>query len=123
MDNPVLGYDRVGSGEPLVLLHGFGSTRDDFAALVPDLARDFDVLSIDLPGHGDSPMIQDRPSVAALTDAVATDLDAHGLDGVQVLGNSLGGRIAIELACRHRALSVVSISPCGLGAPVERATR
>jgi len=121
MGNPVLGYDRVGSGEPLVLLHGFGSTRDDFAALVPDLARDFDVLSIDLPGHGDSPMIQDRPSVAALTDAVATDLDAHGLDRVHLLGNSLGGRIAIELACRHRALSVVSISPCGLGAPLERA--
>jgi len=57
MTQPVLGYDRVGSGEPLLLLHGFGSTRDDFAVLVPDLARDFDVLSIDLPGHGSSPMI------------------------------------------------------------------
>ncbi len=121
MSNPVLGYDRVGSGEPLVLLHGFGSTRDDFPALVPDLARDFDVLSIDLPGHGDSPMIGGRPSVAALTDAVEADLDAHGLDRVHLLGNSLGGRVAIELACRHRALSVVSISPCGLGAPMERA--
>jgi pimeloyl-ACP methyl ester carboxylesterase len=49
--------------------------------------------------------------VAALTDAVAADLDAHGLDRAHLLGNSLGGRIAIELACRHRALSVVSISP------------
>ena len=104
-----------------MLLHGFGSTRDDFAALVPDLARDFDVLSIDLPGHGGSPMIQGRPSVAALTDAVIADLDAHGLDRVHVLGNSLGGRIAIELACRHRTLSVVSISPSGLGTPPERA--
>ncbi|MET0863466.1 MAG: alpha/beta fold hydrolase [Nakamurella sp.] len=121
MSNPVLGYDRVGAGEPLVLLHGFGSTRDDFAALVPDLSRDFDVLSIDLPGHGDSPMIDERPSVAALTDAVIADLDAHGVDRVHALGNSLGGRIAIELARRHRALSVVSISPCGLGAPLERA--
>ena len=121
MSNPVLANDRVGSGEPLVLLHGFGSTRDDFAALAADLARDFDVLSLDLRGHGDSPMIADRPSVAALTDAVATDLDAHGLDRVHLLGNSLGGRIAIELACRHRARSVVSISPSGLGAPLERA--
>src|SRR5689334_338156 len=106
MSDPILGYDRVGSGEPLVLLHGFGSTRDDFAALVPGLARDFDVLCIDLPGHGRSPMIDDRPSVAALTDAVAADLDAHGLDRVHLLGNSLGGRIAIELAARHRALSL-----------------
>jgi pimeloyl-ACP methyl ester carboxylesterase len=62
-------------------------------------------------------MIAHRPSVAALTDAVAAAIDAHGLDRVHLLGNSLGGRIAIELACRHRALSVVSISPCGLGAP------
>jgi pimeloyl-ACP methyl ester carboxylesterase len=121
MSNPILGYDRVGAGEPLVLLHGFGSTRDDFAALLPDLARDFDVLSIDLPGHGASPMIEDRPCVAALTDAVVADLDAHGLGRVHVLGNSLGGRIAIELASRQRALSVVSISPSGLGIPAERA--
>ncbi len=121
MSNPVLGYDRFGSGEPLVLLHGFGSTRDDFAALIPDLADDFEVLAIDLPGHGESPMIDGRPSVAALTDAVAADLDAHGLGRVHILGNSLGARIAIELACRQRALSVVSISPCGLGAPLERA--
>ena len=120
MSNPVLDYDRVGSGEPLVLLHGFGSTRDDFAALIPDLARDFEVYSIDLPGHGSSPMITGRPSVAALTDAVEADLDAHGLGRVHILGNSLGARVAIELACRHRALSVVAISPCGLGTPLER---
>jgi pimeloyl-ACP methyl ester carboxylesterase len=121
MSRPLLGYDRCGAGEPLVLLHGFGSTRDDFAALIPDLAREFEVLSLDLPGHGTSPMMQNHPSVAALTDAVDADLDAHGLGRVHVLGNSLGGRIAIELARRQRALSVVSISPSGLGAPLERA--
>jgi len=121
MRTPVLGYDRVGSGEPLVLLHGFGSTRDDFAALVPDLADHFDVLSIDLPGHGTSPMIADRPTVAALTAAVAADLDAHGLGRVHLLGNSLGARVALELARQDRALSVVAISPCGLGTPLERA--
>ena len=118
---PMLGYDQVGHGEPLLLLHGFGSTRDDFAPLVADLAHDFTVLSLDLPGHGSSPMINSRPSVAALTEAVIADLGAHGLDRVHVLGNSLGGRIAIELACRGRALSVVSISPSGLGLPLERA--
>lgn len=121
MTIPVLGHDRVGRGEPLLLLHGFGSTRGDFASLVDDLAHDFDVLSVDLPGHGSSPMIAGRPSVEALTDAISADLDAHGLDRVHVLGNSLGGRTAIELARRQRALSVVSISPCGLGAPLERA--
>src|ERR1700712_361497 len=120
MSNPVLDYDRVGSGEPLVLLHGFGSTRDDFAALIPDLARDFEVYSVDLPGHGNSPMIDDRPSVAALTDAVEADLDAHGLGRVHILGNSLGarGRHRTDLPAprpvRGRDL------PCGLGTPLER---
>ena len=120
MRTPMLSYDQAGNGEPLLLLHGFGSTRDDFAALVPDLAQDFTVLSIDLPGHGSSPMIDARPSIEALTAAVIDDLDAHGLNRVHVLGNSLGGRIAIELARQGRALSVVSISPSGLGLPLER---
>lgn len=115
-----LGYDRVGSGEPLVLLHGFGSTRDDFAGLVATLARSFEVWSFDLPGHGDSPMVEGVPTVATLTAAVVRALDAAGLDRVHVLGNSLGGRIALELACEGRALSVVAISPSGLGSPAER---
>jgi pimeloyl-ACP methyl ester carboxylesterase len=120
MGSQVLGYNRVGSGDPLVLLHGFGSTRDDFAGLVTALAADFEVWSFDLPGHGESPMIDGVPTVAALTAAVLRDLDAHGLDRVHVLGNSLGGRIAIELACEGRARSVVAISPSGLGLPAER---
>ncbi len=120
MKTPVLDFDRVGSGEPLLVLHGFGSTRDDFASVVPRLASDFEVLSLDLPGHGGSPMIEGRPTVAALTAAVIADLDAHGLGQVHVLGNSLGGRIAIELARQGRALSVVSISPSGLALPAER---
>lgn len=120
MNSPLLGFDRVGHGEPLLLLHGFGSTRDDFARLVPKLAEDFEVWSIDLPGHGKSPMIDGTPTVAALTAAVVADLDAHGLGQVHVLGNSLGARMAIELACIGRTLSVVAISPSGLGLPAER---
>ena len=116
-----LAYDRAGAGEPLLLLHGIGSTRDDFSALLPRLAEHFDVLSLDLPGHGESPLGTWPPTVAALTDAVEADLDARGLERVHVLGNSLGARIAIELAARHRARSVVALSPSGLGLPAERA--
>jgi len=121
MTIPLLGADRVGTGEPLLLLHGIGSTRDDFAGLLPVLREHFDVLSLDLPGHGSSPALAARPTIEALTAAVIADLDARGLDRMHVLGNSLGGRIAIELARQHRALSVVAISPSGLGLPLERA--
>ena len=120
-DLPVLAFDRMGFGDPLLLLHGFGSTRQDFAAVVPRLAQDFEVLAVDLPGHGGSPMLSAVPTVKALADTVADDLDAHGLGRVHVLGNSLGGRIALELARRGRALSVVALAPSGLAYPPERA--
>jgi pimeloyl-ACP methyl ester carboxylesterase len=116
----LLASDRAGHGEPLLLLHGIGSTRDDFSALLPRLAEHFDVLSVDLPGHGESPVGTWPPTVAALTDAVEADLDARGLERVHVLGNSLGARIGIELAVRHRTRSVVALSPSGLGLPTER---
>ena len=98
-----------------------GSTRDDFAAPRSRLEADFEVFGVDLPGHGDSRRLQGRPTVEALTDAIERDLDALGLERVHVLGNSLGGRIALELAKRHRARSVVAVAPSGMGLPPERA--
>jgi pimeloyl-ACP methyl ester carboxylesterase len=116
----LLAFDRAGHGEPLLLLHGIGSTRDDFSALIPRLTDDFDVLAVDLPGHGKSPIGTSLPTVAALTDALEAFLDEQRLERVHVLGNSLGARIGIELAARHRTRSVVALSPSGLGLPAER---
>jgi pimeloyl-ACP methyl ester carboxylesterase len=115
-----LSWRRTGSGDPLLVLHGIGSTRDDFVALEPRLAAEFEVLSVDLPGHGESAPLQVRPTVAALADVLECDLDRLGLERVHVLGNSLGGRVALELARRHRARSVVAIAPSGMGLPPER---
>ena len=116
-----LSLTRSGRGEPLLLLHGMGSTRRDFTAVLPDLAARFDVLALDLPGCGDSPHLTVRPTVAAITDAVEGTLDAEGVGAVHVLGNSLGARVGLELARRGRARSVVAISPSGLNLPPERA--
>lgn len=115
-----LSWDRAGSGEPLLLLHGIGTTHADFAALRPDLDAVYDVLVPDLPGHGGSAPLSVRPTVAAFADAVEADLDALGLGGVHVLGSSFGARLALELAIRGRARSVVAIAPSGLGLPPER---
>ncbi|WP_433784520.1 alpha/beta fold hydrolase [Actinomycetospora sp. CA-101289] len=116
-----LHWSRDGAGEPLVLLHGVGSTHDDFATLRVSLCAEYDVLAADLPGHGRSSALDGTPTVDAITDAVEADLDALGLGRVHVLGNSLGARVGLELARRHRAWSVVAIAPPGLNAPVERA--
>ena len=70
-----LSGDCAGSGEPLLLLHGIGTTRDDFSALHPALEADYDVLALDLSGHGDSPPLSNRPSIHAVTDTIEADLD------------------------------------------------
>src|SRR3954468_1315801 len=113
-------WDCAGSGEPLLLLHGIGSTHDDFAALRPQLDVDYRVLAADLPGHGRSPALPGRPTISAIADAIVADLDELGVGRVHVLGNSIGARIALELAVRGRARSVVAISPSGLNTPAER---
>jgi pimeloyl-ACP methyl ester carboxylesterase len=113
-------WDRAGSGEPLLLLHGIGSTHDDFTPLRPRLNADYRVLAPDLPGHGRSPALPGRPTISAMADAIVADLDELGVGRVHVLGNSIGARIALELAIRGRARSVVAISPSGLNTPAER---
>lgn len=113
-------WDRAGSGEPLLLLHGIGSTHDDFTALRPRLDAEYQVLAPDLPGHGRSPALPGRPTIPAISDAIVADLDEMGVDRVHVLGNSIGARVALELATRGRARSVVAISPSGMNTPAER---
>jgi pimeloyl-ACP methyl ester carboxylesterase len=111
---------RVGSGEPLLLLHGLGTSRDDFDRVRPLLEQRFDVIAVDLPGQGQTPAVHARPTISALADALEVDLDARGLRQVHMLGNSLGARLALELARRGRARSVVAIAPSGLSVPPER---
>ncbi|MBB3083948.1 alpha/beta fold hydrolase [Geodermatophilus sabuli] len=119
--HPRLDGHREGSGAPLLLLPGLGSTRAEFQAVLPELARRYDVLALDLPGQGRSPALRTAPDVAALTDAVEQELDARGVGVPHLLGVSLGGRICLELAQRQRARSVVAIAPTGPLTPPERA--
>jgi pimeloyl-ACP methyl ester carboxylesterase len=119
---PALAGRRVGNGPSLLLLPGLGSTLTEFRAVLPSLARRYDVLALELPGQGRSPALPAtiRPTVAALTDAVEQELDRRGVTVPHVLGVSLGGRLGLELARRQRARSVVAIGPTGPLTPPER---
>jgi pimeloyl-ACP methyl ester carboxylesterase len=112
----MLRYSRVGAGETLVLLHGLGSYRGAWEPVVPALAAEFDVLTVDLPGFGESPPLPagQEPTPAALAVAVAGLLDELGVDRPHVAGNSLGGWVALELAARRPVASVALLSPAGL---------
>ncbi|WP_138735746.1 alpha/beta fold hydrolase [Modestobacter excelsi] len=120
---PTLNAHRAGTGPTLVLLPGLASPIGEFGTVLPELARRYEVVALDLPGQGGSPALPPplRPDVGTLTDAVERELDRQGVSVAHVLGVSLGGRIALELARRHRAASVVAIAPTGPVTPPERA--
>jgi pimeloyl-ACP methyl ester carboxylesterase len=116
-----LALDRTGTGPVLVLLHPLGANRHVWDRLVPALAAERTVLTVDLPGFGQTPALTGwTPTPAALAAAVADGLAGLGLadDGapVHVAGNSLGGWIALELGLRGVAASVTAIAPAGLWA-------
>jgi pimeloyl-ACP methyl ester carboxylesterase len=118
-----LDHHRGGAGEPLVLIHGIGHTWRGWKPMLPHLERSFDVLAVDLPGFGRSPSLpaDTEPTPEALADAVEQAMDDAGFEQATICGNSLGGWIALELARRGRATSVVAISPAGLQHKREKA--
>lgn len=111
-----LAHTRSGDGASLVLLHGIGSSRHMWDPIVPALAEHFDVLTVDLPGFGQSePLTAEvEPLPAALAVSVAALLDDLGIVASHVVGNSLGGWVALELTHIRPAASVTLLSPAGL---------
>jgi pimeloyl-ACP methyl ester carboxylesterase len=106
-------YERTGAGKPLFLIHGLGSSRRVWDAPLGLLNREREVIAIDLPGFGDSPMLTTAPTPAALADAVEQLFAELGIDRPAVAGNSLGGWISLELARRGSVSSAVALSPAG----------
>ena len=110
-----LAYDRVGSGAPLVLLHGVTHRRQAWAPVVDLLARHRELILIDLPGHGESgPLAHDgRTALAQTLDMLIHLFDELGIPKPHIAGNSLGGRLALELAALNAVRSVTALSPAG----------
>lgn len=110
---------------PLVLFHGFTASRASFSANIPTLRRHFDVLTVDLLGHGesDAPADPGLYSPEAAVARVAALLDHLGFERVLLCGHSLGGALAIRFALDHpERLSglIVLNSSSGFGTPEWR---
>jgi pimeloyl-ACP methyl ester carboxylesterase len=99
----------------MVLLHGITNSWRIWLPVLPALESEHDVLALTLAGHyGAAPLPAGvTASVSALTDAAERALDQTGFDTAHLVGNSLGGWVAFELAKRGRATSVVAFSPAG----------
>lgn len=119
-------FFRAGSGEPMVLLHGFTNAWHAWTPVLPALAERFELFAPTLPGHlGGEPLAAGTPvTIGAVVEALERQLDAQGIGKAHLVGNSFGGWLALELALRGRALSVVGICPAGgwdQGSAEERA--
>ncbi|MGX1315931.1 pimeloyl-ACP methyl ester carboxylesterase [Streptomyces calvus] len=112
---------RLGSGPPLVVV--LQLDRDGWAPVLERLAREHEVVAVDLPGFGDSPSLPEgtTPTVEALATAVAEWLPGAGLNRPPVAGNSLGGAVALELTRSGAVGSAVTLSPIGLWTRPEAA--
>ena len=120
--------DLAGSGQPLLLLHGFTGSTASWDSVRGELAARHATIAVDLPGHGrsDAPDDVARYRLDRFADDLAQMLDQLGFRRVAVLGYSLGGRAALRFALRHpsrvAALVLESTSP-GITADAERAAR
>jgi pimeloyl-ACP methyl ester carboxylesterase len=106
---------EAGAGEPVLLLHGLGATKASFlptlAALAGERRR---AIAIDLPGFGDSAKpLRARYDPRFFARSIVAVLDALGLDRADLIGNSMGGRVAIEAGLRHpdRVRRLVLLAP------------
>ena len=104
-------YERHGSGPPLLLVHGLGSCKEMWRPVIPRLAREREVVAVDMPGFGASPA--GPKTVEGLADTLADFVSDLGLERPAVAGNSLGGGVALVMGAMGAAGAVCAVSPVG----------
>jgi pimeloyl-ACP methyl ester carboxylesterase len=119
------GYNRafvnVGRGPALLLIHGIGDRSDTWRDLIPELARDHQVIAPDLLGHGRSDKPRADYSVAGYANAMRDLLTLLGVERATVIGHSLGGGVAMQVAYQYpeRCERLVLVSTGGIGREVN----
>ena len=117
-----LRYTRRGTADNIVLLiHGFGGDLDNWLFNADALAEVATVYALDLPGHGQSAKSLGDPTVSGLAKAVTSFMDAVKIDKAHLVGHSLGGAIAMEIArtSKNRVSSLNLLSTAGLGPDIN----
>ena len=109
-----LNFHRSGQGAPLIILHGLFGTLENWGAQIKQLSEHFDVIAIDLRNHGRSPH-DARMDYPVMAEDVIELMDRLQLDRASLMGHSMGGKAAMQLAMNHpervERLIVVDIAP------------
>ena len=103
-----IAYARTGSGQPLVLVHGITESRHTWDPLVPALAEGFDVVAVDLRGHGESAKVPPF-DVGTLAEDLAELTAALGLERPHLIGHSLGGVVVTAMAAAVEPADVINV--------------
>jgi pimeloyl-ACP methyl ester carboxylesterase len=96
-----------------VCLHGFTDTWRTWELVLAELERQHEVLAPTLVGHAGGPPLDGQVTDALIPDAIERAMDDAGFETAHIVGNSLGGYVALRLAARGRAESVVALAPAG----------
>lgn len=114
-------FERRGSGPPLVLLHGIGHRWQAWEPVMDLLAAERDVIALDLPGFGSSPLPPNEITydIDTAMNLLGDFFAELGLGRPHIAGNSLGGLFALEAADRELVSSATALSPAGFFTPLE----
>jgi pyruvate dehydrogenase E2 component (dihydrolipoamide acetyltransferase) len=116
-------YARRGAaqGTPVLFIHGYGGDLDNWLFNIDAVGEGLPVIALDLPGHGQSTVRLPGASIAGLADFVARFLDVIDVERAHVVGHSMGGAIASQLALTQprRVVSLSLIASAGLGAEIN----
>jgi pimeloyl-ACP methyl ester carboxylesterase len=109
-----LNFKKIGSGPPLVILHGLFGSADNWYSISRELDKEFTMYLVDQRNHGDSPH-SDEWNYEVMSADLLELLDEEGLDKVYLMGHSMGGKVAMTFAVNHpervARLIVADISP------------
>ena len=94
-------YEEMGSGEPLILLHGNGEDHTIFNKIADYFSGKYRVISIDTRGHGESPMGEEPFSLYQFAEDLNDFMDEHNIEKANILGFSDGGNIALIFASEY----------------------
>lgn len=110
-------HSAKSESECLLLIHGMGSASTAWSPIIEELELSFTVVTVDLPGHGFTPMDESQAmEPLALAKSVFATMESLGFHKYHVVGNSLGGWIALEMAAMNpmAIASVTCLAPAGL---------